>query len=285
MGTLHLPAMLLFQDAASVTTDIHLIMICEAVLTAIVVLLLLGMAIGGLVVYLKVTQLIKLADAKAQPLLAQATPLIAKGKEIAGHVNEIVLDLKPKIAAVTADLQPKIAAVTADLQPKIASVSSDVQHISSVVRSKVDEAGVTFTQVNETVQGYNATAQDVNAKAKEQVGRVDTLVKGQVERVNGIVGDALTTTQHVSKQIQHGIRVPVEKIASLVTAARLGIENLAEKIPFLSQKPSGKGGGRPRPGTPGGRPGPVPVPPAGSRVVHSAEDDLPVGGVGTTPSV
>ncbi len=262
MGALHFPAMLLFQDAGTMANDVHLIMICEVILTAVVVLLLVGIAVAGLVILSKVTKLVKVADAKAQPLLAQATPLIAKGKEIAGHVNDIVADLKPKIAAVSADLQPKIAAVTSDLKPKIASVTSDVQHISSVVRSKVDEAGLTFTKinqtvekVNETVQGYNVTAQDVNVKAK-----------GQVERVNGMVSDALTTTQQVSKQIQHGIKVPVEKIASWVTAAKIGIENLSEKIPFLHQNQPGAR----KPTTP--RPGPVPVPPVGARVVQSAED-------------
>jgi methyl-accepting chemotaxis protein len=278
MGALHFPAMLLFQDAASMANDVHWIMICEVVLTAIVVILLLGIAIAGLVIYSQVQKLIKAADAKAQPLIAQATPLVAKGKEIAGHVNEIVADLKPKIAAVTSDLQPKIAAVTSDLQPKIASVTSDVQHISSVVRGKVDEAGVTFTKVNQTVQQYTDTAQDVNHKAKDQVQRVDTLVKGQVERVNGMVSDALTTTQHVSKQIQHGIRVPVEKIASWVTAAKVGIENLAEKVPFLKHEQPGRPGGA-RPGGAATRPGPVPVPQPGARVVHSAEDEARTTGV------
>ncbi len=283
MGIMHLPAMLLFQDAASVPTDVHWIMICEVILTALVVLLLLGIAVAGLVIYGKISKLLKTADAKAQPLIAQATPMIAKGKEIVGHVNEIVADLKPKIAAVTSDLQPKIAAVTSDLQPKIASISSDAQHIVSVVRSKVDEAGTTFTKVNETVQEYTVTAKDVNVKAKDQVQRVDGLVKGQVERVNGMVSDALTTTQHVSKQIQHGIRVPVEKVASWVTAAKLGIEGLAEKVPFLHQS-MGKSNGRPKPGATASRPGPVPVPPTSGRVVHSAEDDLPVGsGRSTSP--
>lgn len=275
MGAQQLTALFLFQDAASVATDVHWIMICEVVLTAIVVLLLLGLAIAGLVIYSKVTHLIKQVDAKSQPLIAQATPLVAKGKEIAGHVNEIVEDLKPKIAAVTSDLQPKIAAVTADLQPKIASVTSDVQHISSVVRSKVDEAGQTFSQINQTVQHYNETAQDVNVKAK-----------GQVQRVNEMVGEALTTTQHVSKQIQHGIKVPVEKIAGWVTAAKIGIENLSEKIPFLNSQPRPAApGARPATAT-GSRPGPVPVTPSGARVVHSAEDEAKLTGTPgrTTPS-
>ena len=220
MPVLSLPALMLFQDAASTATDLHVIMWCEIILTAIVVLLLLTLAIGGLVAYSKITALTKQVNVKAQPLLA-------KGQQIAGNVNEIIADLKPKIATISADLQPKIA-----------SVSSDVQHISSVVRSKVDEAGQTFTNVNQTVKGYNETAQDVNQK-----------VRGQVDRVNGMVSETLTTTQQVSKQIQHGIKVPVEKIASWITAAKLGIENLAEKVPFLQHSaPSNTPGGTSRPG-------------------------------------
>ncbi len=276
MASLQLTASLLLQDTVSMATDLHWIMICEIVLTVIVVALLLGAIIGGLVVYSKINKLVKQVDAKAQPLLAQATPLIGKGKEIAAHVNDIVSDLKPKIAAVTSDLQPKIKAVTADLQPKIASVSSDVQRISSLVRSKVEEAGVTFAQVNQTVQGYNETAQDVNVKAK-----------GQVERVNGMVSEALTTSQHVSKQIQHGIKVPIEKIASWVTAAKTGIEQLSDRFPFLGQtgpfRPAGS-----KPSAAGSRtgPGPVAVPQPAGRVVHSAEDEARIPGtpVRNTPS-
>lgn len=284
MGAFHLPAMFLFQDAASVSSDVHVIMICEVVLTLVVVLLLLGIAIGGLVIYSKINKLVKTADAKAQPLIAQATPLVAKGKEIASHVNEIVADLKPKIAAVTSDLQPKIAAVTSDLQPKIASVTSDVQHISGVVRGKVDEFSGTVSQINQTVLKYNETALKYNETAQE----VNVKAQGQVARVNEMVSDALTTTQHVSKQIQHGIKVPIEKIASWVTAAKIGIENLAEKLPFLNHEQPGRpayGGARPA-GT-AGRPGPVPVPQPGARVVHSAEDEARVTGVpvhNTTPN-
>lgn len=265
MGALHVQAMLLFQDTATMVTDVHVIMICEVILTAIVVLLLLGIAVAGLVIYSKVNGLAKTAEAKAQPLLAQATPLVAKGKEIAGHVNDIVADLKPKIAKVTSDLEPRITAVAADLQPKIASVTSDVQHISSVVRSKVDELGATVTKANLTAMGYMDTAQDVNSKAK-----------GQVARVNGMVSDVLTATQNVGQQIEHGIKVPVQKIAGWVTTAKIGIEKLAEKVPFLHQvtgyQPSGAARTAKSPAPRRG--GPVPVPPsAGTRIVHSAEDE------------
>ena len=93
--------------------------------------------------------------------------------------------------------------------------------------------------------------------------------KGQVERVNGLVSEALTTTQHVSKQIQHGIKVPVEKVASWVTAAKLGIEHLGERLPFMKDAATRP---TPKPAAPSG-PRPVPGTPSGVRIVHSAEDE------------
>ncbi len=204
MLTLHSSAFLLFQDAAASASDVHLIMIAVWIIAIILLVVILGVIVGALYAVSAVKKIANDAQKKAQPL-------ISKGQEIAGHVNEIVLDLKPKIAAVTADLQPKIASVT-----------SDVQHISGVVRSKIDEAGQTFSNVNDTVQ-------DVNGKTK-----------AQVQRVNGMVSEALTTTEQVSRSIQHGIKVPVQKIAEWVGVAKVSIENLSSKVPFLHSTHSGK---------------------------------------------
>lgn len=230
------PAFLLFQDAvASTASDVHLIAIFTGVIAICIVLVILVVAVGALVAYSKISKLSRDVSRLSKEAQAKAQPLITKGQQIAGHVNDIVGDLKPKIASISSDLQPKIA-----------SISSDAQHISSIVRSKVDEVGQTFTKVNHTVQEVNGTVQDVNSKTKDQV-----------ERVNGMVSEALTTTQQVSKQIQHGIRVPVEKIASWVTAAKIGIENLADKLPFLpSMQPE-----RPSQSRSGSGPRPVPVEP------------------------
>ncbi len=230
-------ALFLFQDAAAATaSDVHLIAIFTGIIAICILLVIFAVVVGGLVAYAKVSKLSKDASRLGRQAQARAQPLIQKGQEIAGHVNEIVLDLKPKIAHISADLQPKIA-----------SISADAQHISAVVRGKVDEAGQTFTRVNETVQEVNGTVQDVNLKTK-----------GQVERVNGLVSEALTTTQHVSKQIQHGIRVPVEKIASWVTAAKNSVENLAEKLPFVhTSSPTSTVGNPPTGNRPASGPRPV----------------------------
>lgn len=223
-------ALLLFQDAAGTASDLHWIAIFTGVIAVCILIVLLVAALGGMVAYFKITKLSHDAQKRAQPLLA-------KGQQIAGTVNDILGDLKPRIATISADLQPKIA-----------SVSADVQHISSLVRSKMDEAGSTFTHVNQTVHSFTETAQDVNKKTR-----------GQVDRVNVMVSDALTTTQQVSLQIQHGIRVPIEKIASWVTAAKIGVENLAEKLPFISGSTTSRSASSTAQSRRPSTPGPVPV--------------------------
>ncbi len=196
-----LPSMALFlQDNASMASDLHLIMIFEGIIAICILLIIVGAIVGALVVVNKVSKLSRDAQKTAQPL-------IAKSQELVGHVTGIV-----------ADLRPKIATISADLQPKIASVSSDVQHISGVVRGKVDEISQTVTKVNDTVQ-------DVNGKTQQQV-----------QRVNGMVSEALTTTEHVSRSIQHGIRVPVAKVVGWVAAAKAGLETLAARSPFMGGK-------------------------------------------------
>ena len=198
-------AAFIFQDnTAALTSDVHSLMIAQWIIAICIAAVLIGLLGAIIGVYILVRKLEARLEKATKSVQARAIPLVGQGQDIMAKVQEIIADLKPKIASVT----------------------DDVQHISGVVKAKVDEAGQTFTQVNETVQ-------DVNGKTKDQVQRVNGLVKDQVQRVNGMVSEALTTTEHVAQTIQHGIKVPVLKIAGWVAAARVGIENLADKIPFL----------------------------------------------------
>ena len=138
----------------------------------------------------------------------QAFQRIAKGQELLGHTNQIVADLKPKIAAISTDLQPKIA-----------SISSDVQHISGVARAKTDQVAATVSQINETVQ-------ETNTKTREQV-----------TRVRGMVSEALDTTHEVQRTVQNGIKSPIRQLAGVIAGLRVGLETLADRSPFLKQKP------------------------------------------------
>ncbi len=239
-----------FQDDLSLARDLHQIMIAEwiiAICILLIILALVGAVIFVLILVRKVETKIEQATKTVQ---ARAIPLVAQGQDILGKVQGIIADVKPKVASVT----------------------SDVQHISGVVKTKVDEIGGTVSkvvgEVSETVTKVTGQVGDTVTKVKDQVddtvtkvkGQVDdtvTKVKGQVddtvtkvsstvqdvngktqaqvERVNGIVTEALTTTEQVSRSVQHGIQVPVEKIVVWVASAKTGLDNLNMRLPFLSK--------------------------------------------------
>ncbi len=123
----------------------------------------------------------------------------------------------------TTPVMLKATALLDDLGPKIRSVSENVEQISYTVREKCDELGETLTQINRTVG-------EANFRTRAQVGRVD-----------GMVSDALDTTEEVSRVVQEGIRMPVRQIAGIIAGFKAGLETLAQRSPF------GKGKGRENP--------------------------------------
>ena len=106
-----------------------------------------------------------------------------------------------------------------DLSPKITSISTNVEQVSYTVRAKIDELGVTITQLNETVA-------EANSRTRVQVVRVD-----------GMVTEALDTTEDVSRTVQQGIRVPVREIAGIIAGIKVAVETLIERSPFKKRKP------------------------------------------------
>ena len=213
-----------FQDSVTLASDVHSLVIAEWIIAICVLLVVVGLVVAAITVLALIRNVEKKVNIVTKSVESKATPLIAQGQELLTKVKEIVADLQPKIASVSTDVQHTVA----DLKPKIEAVTSDVQHMSGVVKSKIDEISGTVTkivgEVSETVTQVNGTVQDVNGKTQAQVGRV-----------NGMVSEALNTTEHVSRSIQHGVRVPIEKVVGWVAAAKVGIDNLGDRVPFLGQ--------------------------------------------------
>ena len=225
-----------FQDTASVTSDVHSLMIAEwiiAIFCILVILVVLGAAIAA---YLAIKNVQRKIDNVTKTVQARATPLIGQGQDLLTKVQDIVGDLKPKIASVSGDvthmsgvvkekvdeISVAVSKVTADVTETVHKVSGQVGETVGKVSNQVGETVTKVSgQVGETVTQVNSTVQDVNGKTK-----------AQVERVNGIVSEALNSTEQVSRSIQHGIRVPVDKVASWVVAAKNGIEGIVAKTPF-----------------------------------------------------
>ena len=130
-------ALMFFQDSGiEQAHDVHLVMICLVIITAIFVLLILGAIAGGI----------------------YAARLVAK---IEGLVNQAEKRALPTIDKVNVLMQ--------DLTPKVQALSSNVEHISATVKAKIDEVGVTVSQINETVQ-------EINGRTRIQVARADGIV-------------------------------------------------------------------------------------------------------------
>ena len=114
----------------------------------------------------------------------------------------------------TGPLLTRTTEVLEDISPKIRSISTNVEQMSYTVRAKCDEVGETLTQLNRTVV-------DANNRTRTQVARVD-----------GIVSDALHTTEQVSHVVQEGIRVPVKQIAGIIAGLKVGLETFVKRSPF-----------------------------------------------------
>jgi uncharacterized protein YoxC len=104
--------------------------------------------------------------------------------------------------------------ILTDLTPKIQSLTENAEQISYTVRTKVDELGITITQLNQTVQ-------EINGRSRIQVARVD-----------GIVTDALIATEEIAANVQQSIKAPVRQIAGLVAGVKAGLETLIARSPF-----------------------------------------------------
>ncbi len=225
-----------FQDTASLASDVHSLMIAEWIIAICIVLVILVIAGAAIAAYVAIKNVQKKVENATKTVQARAMPLIGQGQDLLAKVQDIVGDLKPKIASVSGDVTHMSGVVKAkvdEISVAVSKVTADVTETVHKVSGQVGETVVKVSgQVGETVTQVNSTVQDVNGKTK-----------AQVERVHGLVSEALNTTEEVSRSIQHGIRVPVDKIASWVIAAKNGIEGVVAKTPF-GQKPE-----KPRPGS------------------------------------
>jgi methyl-accepting chemotaxis protein len=130
--------------------------------------------------------------------------LIRKAEAMAERMEETIVPL----AETTNKMVTQLA-------PKIHNLTENAEQISFTVRGKVDELGETVSELNKTVK-------DVNARTRAQVARVD-----------GMVGDALTTAKDVSDTVQENIRRPVQQIASLIAGLKAGLETLVDRSPLF----------------------------------------------------
>ena len=147
------------------------------------------MAIGAAKARKELLEIAAEVRAKSVPVIAKAEGMIAKGEVLIGKASEIMQDAAPKVKAVTANLVDT----------------------SEVVKRKAHEFEVTLSNVNQTVN-------EVNARTR-----------AQVERLDGMVGSTLKATSDLGSSIHHGIRTPVREVIGIVNGLRAGLDVLVGK--------------------------------------------------------
>jgi hypothetical protein len=101
-------------------------------------------------------------------------------------------------------LMPLVAGtheIIRDAGPKVKIITENLVETSHVVRSKAQE--------------FDATASELNTKARVQAARVD-----------GMVTSVLNTTAEISETLQRAVKVPVREFTGLVNGFKAGVDVL-----------------------------------------------------------
>jgi methyl-accepting chemotaxis protein len=175
---------------SDMASSLHTMSTFMGVLAISVALLTLLIIIGGAVIAAKLMGAVNKVTSIATDLHTKANPIIQEVAAISKHTREVLEDAKPKIATITDNLAKTSATVS--------------------------EAAVT---AKSTVEKVQQTVVDANSRTQRQVARVD-----------GMVSAALNTTAEVVESINHGIKVPAQKIAQAATQARVVVEGLLDRI-------------------------------------------------------
>lgn len=202
-----------------VVRSIHTMSTYVGILAISVAVLMLLLVVGGGFIAMQVLKSVKVLTEMAVGFHGKAGPILEEVAVISKHTRDVLEDAKPKIKVVTENL----ARTSATLSDAAASAKSAVEKVE-------------------------ATVTDANVRTQRQVARVD-----------GMVSAALNTTADVVESINHGIRVPAQKIAQAATQARNIVEGLLDRIkgaaaatPFgarkASPRPSSYASSRPGPG-------------------------------------
>jgi len=128
-----------------------------------------------------------------------------------------------------------------EFKGKILPLIDEATHVSKISRQLIEDAGPKVKTITENLARTSATLVDVSHTAKSAVQKIEMTVddanqraQRQVARVDGMVSSALTTTSEIVDSINHGIRVPAQKIAAAATQAKYFAEGLMAKIKTMA---------------------------------------------------
>lgn len=131
----------------------------------------------------------------------------------------------------------ELGATTAQLKAKFLPLLDEVMEISKTSRVLLQESAPKIKAIADNLVKTSDTLVQTSKAARGAMQQVEVTVSDanlrtqrQVARVDGMVSAALTTTAEVVETISHGIRVPAQKIAEIVTQAKFVGEGLLAKV-------------------------------------------------------
>lgn len=171
----------------------HLLMIFIGILAVSIAVI----ALAVLIVAVVAMRMVKKVSGVIDDIKAKSMPIIGTTQGIMANVQGVVQDLSPRIKTISEDLQPKIR-----------SISTSLTEMTTTAQRNV-------AKFDQTLASANETAQDVNAKARAQVNKLD-----------GMVSQALMSTSQVAQTIHHSIKIPVNQVAGVVNGFKAGLDSL-----------------------------------------------------------
>ncbi|GAC1415161.1 MAG: hypothetical protein NVSMB62_02270 [Acidobacteriaceae bacterium] len=184
-------------------------------------------------------------------MVVQALVYIAAGivaMKAMKAADNTVQEVKGAIAEVRRDLKTSTDEIKAKVYPVIESMT----HLGKTAQGILDEATPKLRLVSDHIVETSRVVRDSAVKFQGTAADVNHKTQRQVARVDGMVTAALDTTAEVVATIEHGIKVPAQKIASAAVQARHVVEGVLERVktltaglPFLQGK--GPAPARPRP--------------------------------------
>lgn len=164
-------------------------------------------------------------------------------KKVQTTIDTVRGELKGTVGEVTRDLKVEVAEIKSKLYPVI----DNVNHISNTAKNVLADAEPKLKVITEHLTETSRVVRDSAEKLGQTVGDANSKTQRQVARVDGMVTAALNTTADVVHAIEHGIKVPAQKIAVAATEARFVAEGLLDKLkgmasslPFMQSKPANK---------------------------------------------
>ena len=149
----------------------------------------------------------------------------------------IVAIIVVAIAVVTLKTIKELGATAAELKTKFLPLIDEVMEISKTGRVMLQESGPKIKVIADNLVKTSDTLVETSRVARGAMQQVEVTVSDanlraqrQVARVDGMVSAALTTTAEVVETISHGIRVPAQKLAEIVTQAKFVGEGLLAKV-------------------------------------------------------